>query len=58
MDINYFQTGEVTECGHCHPEKGYDLPEKYNVVCACKCHKVEHALECTCDKCLGIAQKY
>ena len=31
-DINYFQVGEMVQCGHCHPEFTAVEP------CRCKCH--------------------
>lgn len=40
-EINYVQTGQVHACGHCQPDKGFDLPEKYGVKCECKCHNKE-----------------
>lgn len=38
VKANYVQTGEIIECGHCKPDKGYSLPEKWGVGCECKCH--------------------
>lgn len=38
---NLHQTGKVVACGHCQPEKGFDLPEKYGVKCECRCHNSE-----------------
>lgn len=40
-DINFMQVGETVACGHCQPDKGFDLPEKYGAKCDCKCHAVE-----------------
>lgn len=37
-NINFLQVGKTIECGHCRPEKNYDLPEKYGIECECKCH--------------------
>lgn len=34
----YMQAGQIHECAHCTPEKGYDPTEKYGVQCTCKCH--------------------
>ncbi len=36
--INYFHVGKPCECGHCHPEKDYALPEKWGIKCECSCH--------------------
>ncbi len=38
VSSNYMQAGQVCGCGHCMPNKGYELPEKWDVKCTCKCH--------------------
>lgn len=56
---NYVQMGRVVACGHCKPEKGFDLTEKYGVKCECICHEnklgkpYQHDTKC-CDDMNGM----
>lgn len=36
---NFLQVLDTIACGHCEPDKGFDLPEKYGVKCDCVCHR-------------------
>lgn len=54
-DINFIKTGDTVACGHCQPDKGFDLPEKYGHKCACNCHKkCEHEIGIVADSKVGI----
>lgn len=44
-DINFMQAGEIVACGHCQPDKGFDLPERYGVPCGCRCHSPQPSKE-------------
>lgn len=49
---NFMQAGETVACGHCEPDKGFELPEKYGVGCDCRCH-----VEKPEEKCKVCGQK-
>lgn len=38
-DTNYVHVGDTIACGHCKPNEGFELVEKYGLKCKCVCHK-------------------
>lgn len=44
-NTQYVHGGEIQSCGHCQPDKDFDLPEKYGAKCECKCHNSDPLIE-------------
>lgn len=40
-NTNYMHVGETIACGHCQPDKRFELVEKYDLKCDCVCHHSE-----------------